>query len=836
MTESSDHFSIQVASPMAGWVWPLTDTPDAVFADGIMGAGVALDPVSGEVLAPFDGVVATLNPSRHAVIVRHASGLELLIHVGIDTVALSGRGFEASVAVGQTVRAGEVLVRFDLDSVARGAPSLISPVLVVNGDDFEVVTAPTLISVAVGAPLMTVRRRVAQAPSGAHPASGQASDQVRIGLEHGVHARPAAAMARIVKSASVSGQLRYQDKIADLHSVVAVMALSLKAGDQVALKLTGGKADAALAELRHLLEGAFAEAAPAIAKPQVDSLPERVGLVRGVCGAPGLAVGPAFHVRPAQIVTPEAAISPAHEAAILQAAIAEAAAELRKSGGKGALSEVLDAHLGLIEDAELSRLALQYIAAGKAAGPAWSAAIASCVARFEAASDERLVERASDLRDVERQVLRRLPGAISVPVATPPAGAILLAEDLLPSQLADFDPLQLAGVCLSRGGPTSHVAIIAASLGLPLLAAAGLKALTPPDGRQVILDADQGELHLHPTDELLAETWTRLGEDRLRARLDLAAAASEAVTQDRQRIAVYANLGSASEAASAVALGAEGSGLLRSEFLFMDRETPPSEAEQRAVYQAVLDGLGGRPLTLRTLDAGGDKPIAYLPQWVEANPALGLRGVRTSLALPDLLRDQLAAMAAVQPAGLVSIMAPMITDLGELRRVRAVLNEVCVGLGLTACPALGVMIETPASVLLAGQLAAEADFFSIGTNDLAQYVLAMDRTNPQLALASDPLHPAVLRAIGMAVQGAAQHGRKVSVCGGLASDLEAIPLLLGLGISSLSCTPSVIPAAKSLIRTLSASRWQEIASRALDLEDAAAVRALVRRVRAEAEV
>jgi phosphoenolpyruvate-protein kinase (PTS system EI component) len=283
------------------------------------------------------------------------------------------------------------------------------------------------------------------------------------------------------------------------------------------------------------------------------------------------------------------------------------------------------------------------------------------------------------------------------------------------------------------------------------------------------------------------------------------------------------------EAEAAVRNGAEGCGLLRTEFLFLERQSPPDEAEQRAEYQKIADALGGRPLTIRTLDAGGDKPIAYLPQPPEENPALGLRGVRTSLAHPALLESQLRAILGVRPAERCRILLPMITDLADLSAVRAVLDALCAA-GGRAPPEVGIMIETPASAMLADQLAGAADFLSIGTNDLTQYTLAIDRGNAQLAARLDAMHPAVLRLIERAASAAAAHGRMVAVCGGLASEPLAAPLLVGLGVRELSAIGSVIPQLKALLSRVSLEECRALARAALSQSEPAQVRALARRL------
>jgi phosphoenolpyruvate-protein kinase (PTS system EI component) len=333
-------------------------------------------------------------------------------------------------------------------------------------------------------------------------------------------------------------------------------------------------------------------------------------------------------------------------------------------------------------------------------------------------------------------------------------------------------------------------------------------------------------VHGAPTAAELESARTRLAAGRERQARELAAAGQECRLASGERIEVFANLaGTAADTRLALEQGAEGCGLLRTEFLFLERTTAPDEAEQRASYQQVADLLGARPLVIRTLDIGGDKPIAYLPLPPEDNPALGLRGIRTSLWRPELLDMQLRALLAVRPA--VRILLPMITDVSEISTVRARLVELARELGVQE-PLLGAMIETPAAAMLADQIAKAVDFLSIGTNDLSQYTLAMDRGHAELAARIDGVHPAVLRLIQATTQGAAAHGCPVAVCGGLASDPEAVPLLLGLGVTELSVVPGQIPRLKGLIRTLKLDACRALAQRALQLSTAPEVRALTR--------
>jgi multiphosphoryl transfer protein len=323
----------------------------------------------------------------------------------------------------------------------------------------------------------------------------------------------------------------------------------------------------------------------------------------------------------------------------------------------------------------------------------------------------------------------------------------------------------------------------------------------------VLLDATAGVLVIDPDEKAQA----RALEQANQARQDT----GECVTRDGERVTLLANLGGLGEVEAALTVGAEGCGLLRTEFLFLDRtEAPPAE-EQRSTYQALADALGGRPLTIRTLDIGGDKPVPYIHFPHEQNPALGARGIRTELLRPELLQEQLRALEAVN--GNIKVMLPMVSSVAELRAVRE---------RLSANVKLGVMVETPAAALIADRLAVEADFLSIGSNDLAQYALAMDRTNPLLAGSIDALHPAVLRLMAMTAEAGRAAGKPVSVCGNLASEPLAALVLVGLGIRELSGVPAALPAVRHATGQVSASDCRALAKRALQLESAAEVRAL----------
>ncbi|PTS88140.1 MULTISPECIES: phosphoenolpyruvate--protein phosphotransferase [unclassified Caulobacter] len=827
--------NLVLSAPLKGWIAPLDETPDAVFAQRMLGDGLAIDPTGSTLHAPCDAVVISVHRARHAVSLRAANGAEILMHLGLETVALDGAGFEVLVREGETVTTGQPLIAFDLDFLAQNARSLITPVLVTNLEAFRIVTRHQDRPTEVGEALMelvSLEARLAAADT----QDGAIEATVVVPLKHGLHARPAARIAEALRPFAAELSFIHGDRRANARSPIGVMAMAIQHGETIRVLAGGADAEAALAAVVSLIESGMGEAGPAPARAvaavspvvvtEIAAIPAE-GVLKGVRAAPGLAIGKAVRLAHSEIAVREAGAG----IAIEQAALAEAMARVRgrlteaSSHGDRARQAILAAHLAILDDPELTAQAQALIAQGKSAGHAWKQAIGGYVEALKGLGDARMAERVDDLIDLQRQVLRALAGEDEHAASLAP-GSILLADELMPSQLMGLEAGVLAGFCTARGGPTSHVAILAAAMGIPALVAAGGAVLTIEDGAALILDADSGQLRVAPDAPALEAAQTRLAQQQERKAAARATAHQTSVTRDGARIEVYGNVGSLGDAEAAAANGAEGCGLLRTEFLFLERETPPDEDEQARQYQEIATALDGKPLIVRTLDVGGDKAAPYLPIPAEENPALGLRGVRVSLWRPQLLKTQLRAILRVQPVGQCRIMVPMVASLDELRAVRAVLDEARRELGVSETIELGVMVETPAAAVTADLLAAEADFLSIGTNDLTQYVLAMDRGNPEVAARIDALHPAVLRMIAQTCAGGARHGRWVGVCGGAASDLAAVPILLGLGVTELSATASSVPEVKALVRRLDLEACRRLAAQALDLSSPEAVREL----------
>jgi phosphoenolpyruvate-protein phosphotransferase len=859
---------------VSGTVVPIEAVPDPVFAERMVGDGIAIDPRDGVVRAPCAGRLVQLHASQHACMLEADSGARVLLHVGLDTVLLRGEGFVARVAVGQQVAAGQPLIEFDARLLQRHGKPALTVLAVENSDQHRIVWRSPASGVTVGDELLVLVDALAVQAAGEPPvppgdagagapaeAPAVASGWATVRHAGGLHVRPSALVAAALKPFAATVEIEAGPRRVPARSATRLMELAVEEGQRVQVIAHGPDAAAALAAAVQALETAppAAHASPRVAVPAgmaaaaaadaaaAPSLPglatasSPAGMVTahglpGVAASPGLALGVTARFEPAEAEVREVGEGPVPERRALQAALQAVAGDIASAVSEAQRRGLADqagifaAHQVLAEDPELFAHADGLIAAGKSAAFAWRAAVQLHCRALQATGLALLAERAGDLQDIQRQVLRKLAGGAGGVAAAPalPPGAVLLADDLAPSDFALLERAGVAAVVTARGGPTSHVAILARAHGIPALVAVGPLLAEVPAGLRVIVDADRGLLHTQAGAAQLAEAQRELErrtgwQAQARARAQL-----PAHTTDGAHIEVLANVATAAEARQVLALGAEGVGLLRTELLFLERATAPTPAEQQAAYQAVVDALQGRGVVIRTLDVGADKTLPYIAMPAEENPALGLRGVRLGLARPALLAEQLGALLAVRPAGAVRILLPMVNDVMELRQVRAVLDRLAEPLGLPQRMPLGVMIETPAAALLADQLAREADFFSIGTNDLAQYALCMDRCNPALAAQLDGLHPAVLRLIGQAVAGAEKHGRRVGVCGAMASEPLAVPLLVGLGVTELSASPAVIPEIKAVVRRLALADCCAAAQRALQLDSADAIRALVR--------
>jgi len=506
----------------------------------------------------------------------------------------------------------------------------------------------------------------------------------------------------------------------------------------------------------------------------------------------------------------------------LSAQIAEEAGE--------AEAALFEAQAMFLNDSVLLAKAEERIDAGVNAERAWHQACEYFAAQLESLPDETLSARSADVRDVGRRVIEILLGVQSKTELV--EQAVILAHDLAPSQTAALDTAKVLAFCTAEGGPTSHTAILAKALGIPAVVGMGEPILEIPDGTTLLVDGTTGLVVSNPTPSLLAGFDKRVQAEEEQRKDEVQSAFQPAVTTDGHPVEVVANVGGMEDARKALEYGAEGIGLLRTEFLFLNRNRMPDEGAQYAAYKTIFELMGSRPVVVRTLDVGGDKEVPYYDFGAEANPFLGYRAIRISLDRPEDFKAQLRALLRAGAGHDLRIMFPMIAGLDEVRQAKALFAEACVELTSEKIEVaedvqLGIMVEVPAAAMLAEQFASEVDFFSIGTNDLTQYTFAAERGNKRVARLNDPCHPAVLHQINMVVRAAHAQGKWVGVCGEMAGDLQAIPLLLGLGVDELSMSPAQIPAAKNVIRNRIFGEAQNLARMALDLDSAEAVRKTV---------
>ena len=512
------------------------------------------------------------------------------------------------------------------------------------------------------------------------------------------------------------------------------------------------------------------------------------------------------------------------------AAVAAAEGELEKLA---AANEIFAAHLELAADPMLMENVAEKIAEGMTAADAVHAASGELAALFAQIDDEYLRARADDVRDVCHRILRQLVPSEADPFAAIPDGSILAADELAPSDTARIDFSRVRGVVTRCGSATSHLAILARNRNLPAVVGLGDDFDRLDDGTIVVLDGPAGELLIAPDEHTAAEYRRRMEEAEARSAAADAYASQPVTTRDGRVLAVLANAGSVDEVERAIRSGADGIGLFRSEVLYMQRQDGfPDEQVQTAAYARAAELCGGRPLVIRTLDIGGDKSLPYYRFPEEENPFLGWRAIRVSLELRDMFRTQLRAILRASARGGVRVMFPMIVSLAELRDALALLEECKEELRRQEVPfddriPVGVMIETPAAVFMADELAAEVDFFSIGTNDLTQYVLAVDRGNRRIAAMYDTLHPAVVRAMRLTVDAAHRHGCEVGICGEFAGCAAHAELLVGLGFDELSVAPPSVPAVKERIRGLETPQAELTARRAVEAATASEVHELI---------
>lgn len=826
--------NLTVFSPAAGIVTALEQVPDPVFAEKMLGDGLAVNPSDNFIFAPFDGLVKTLHKSLHAVVIEQ-QGIEILIHIGVETVNLKGQGFKALVKQGDTVKKGDKLLEFDRDFIAKNAPSNLVIVIVANKPD-AVLNKTSAVDIRPGQPLFSLGAPLEEPKAESEP-KGDAifSEVISVKNKNGFHARPASVIAKMAAAYEDTNlEIIKNNTRANAKSMVEILGLSIDYNDNIQVSASGPQDAAALKEITQAILKGLNEGVTPPLKPVTAPVYDftKQALVHGVSVFPDLAIGKAFIMQQDDIAVEESSSDSQGEAKKLEAAAnsvrASIKSEAQNSSEKNKI-EILKAHLAMLEDPFLIKSAQGFIQEGKTAGFAWKAAIKKSIDVLNATGNALLKERTADFKDVEARVLLELAG-VKRTAPDFPAGSIVLVKDLLSYELG-FLNKNVVGVVMALGSPTSHVSIMLKNMGVACIISAGEEILKIKPGSDVILDSQKGTLTVNP-DNIEEVKKQKAAKEAIRE-INRSHAFEPAVTKDGTVIRVEGNVGTVAEAEKAYTMGSEGLALVRTEFLFSSAKTAPTEDEQYKLYQAISDsqrGSGqqeGKSVIIRTLDVGGDKPLAYMPIAPEENPIMGLRGVRNYGVEPEIFRAQIRAIMRVKPYGIAKIMLPMVGFIDELWQYKRIIMAEQEKLGIDKV-SMGIMIEVPSAAILAGEFARHVDFFSIGTNDLTQYTLAIDRGHTALSPLADSLNPAVLKLIELTVQGGAKHNKPVGVCGAMASDIAAVPVLLGLGIRDLGVVGSLIPDIKAFIRTLDMAHCRNVAALALGMQEAGQVREMIK--------
>jgi len=653
---------------------------------------------------------------------------------------------------------------------------------------------------------------------------------------HGLHARPATHLVNLTKSFQGDIQVAVDEgNFVSAKSLTRLLALGCKRGQTLRF-IAEPETDAveALDKVIQAVQQGLGEEVEPIQSldTKLDqsnkkaALPKTLSTNTGIPASTGLAFGPVHVIKPKIYQYERMGLSVKAEKEKLDIALHAVKNNIHQVIAKSEANEIkqiFQAHLEMLDDPDLINGVYQKINLNLSAPAAWHEHIEAAAKEQAALPDRLLAERATDLRDIGDRVLAQLCG--EVVIEEPKEPYILIMYDVGPSDVARLNKDRVAGILTAVGGASAHSAIVARALGIPAIVGAGDQVLDIEPKSSLLINGDTGTFVLNPNPQQIEQAkQERELQQKIREEAERHSQ-EPAITLDQHQIEIAANLGKVQATAHAVECGAEAIGLLRTELVFMAHNSAPNEASQEADYRVVLDALAGRPLVVRTLDVGGDKPLPYLPIAEEENPFLGLRGIRLTLRQPELLRQQLTALLKAADDRPLRIMFPMIGRVEEWRAAKAILDEVkttysCANLQV------GIMIEVPSAALLAPILAQEVDFFSIGTNDLTQYTLAIDRGHPILSAEADGLHPSILQLIDHTVKAAHKHGKWVGICGELAADPKAVPILMGLGVDELSMSPNSIPLVKAQIRTLNYSQAQVLAQRALECDSAPAVRQL----------
>lgn len=814
---------LKVFPPLDGILYDITNTPDEAFAMKVLGDGVTIDPLSNKIYAPVSGKVKSIYRTKHAIIIS-SNSIDILIHVGLETVKLNGTGFSLFIKEGDSVKCGDVIGEFDTDYVASNSKSLMSPVIVLDLDPekFKIKTnifeytdfnRPIFEVIATNEINIDENKSLEKL---------LVSDEIIVLNPQGIHARPAAQIASKVKSLKMEVYLEKNGVQINAKSVVEILGLAINQNDRIRIKSSSKEA---IDILTSLIIGIKEDKLENIVKPNDYYAKVEDNKYYGIIAVDGLAIGKICYKKDSEFSFVENCDDYSLELDKLAEIYILAKNAINneiKNINNNEMMSILSSHVELLDDPILYEHIVNVIKDNKTSAFAINQVIDEQCDKLSKLNSKLIAERQADLKDIKKRLLLLLDNT-KVVLQNYEEKTILVADEFTPSEIISLHK-NIVGLVSVKGGTTSHVSILAKSLNIPLLIGVAPSVLNLNNKEVAILNLKESYLNIEPSKQELANIRKEIELIDSIKKQNLAQANKESMTVDQVKISCLGNIANLVEAEQLQINGADGVGLFRTEFIFIDKDSAPSNEEQFHIYKEIIaKSKSSYPFIIRTLDIGADKKLSYLNSFEEYNPVLGLRGIRLCLHYKELFIDQLKAILSQNVPNL-KIMIPMISDILEFREVKKICYEVIDELKLNIKFELGIMVEVPSVAIMSDIFAKEVDFFSIGTNDLTQYTLAIDRENSMLAKSLDHLHPSVLRNIKLVVDGAKYYHKPVSVCGQMASEKMAIIILIGLGITSLSMNLVNIPDNKAFIRSLSYEKCKQIAENCLQLATANEVR------------
>lgn len=857
-----------VYAPLSGETVALEDIEDPIIATKALGDGIAIKPNDNNVFSPCSGVIKLIHSQKNVIIIHTETGADILINIGINLKDIPKNLFKSFVQVGSIVETGDLLLQFDKNELLKDSAKFNTIVVVNNletscneirfiNNSKNILACKSLLYV-IGKKEAINSNEFNEYLKRLSTNMKKENNNLKLELivinKTGIHARPASVLSSLAKKFTSEIKLYKEDDKADAKSLIEILGLGISYNDNVTLEIIGEDAEEALSAISEAFASGFGEEGHSDKKTVTTTAQqstnttdsnqedtkiiekiktnEKSVVISGVVNYPSLVMGKAFFIVEEDIsITENSEISYEEEKHRLLSAIDNVKSKIQEyinnaqENNKTSQAEIFTAHAEVLKDDFLINSAKELLKESKTAEYAFKQATNKTCDILSKTQNSLLKERISDIKDIQKSVINVLSGKELKPLEIP-ENSIVIAEDLNPSNITNFNS-NVKGVILSKGSSTSHISIMMKNEGIASLVSVGSSVLHIKEGTAIILDSKQGNLIVNPSEEEKNSNTSKVEELQKIRNYNLIKTKNPAITTDGIRIKVLGNVGGIDQAVEAYNKGGEGIGLVRSEFLFMSCKSAPTEEWQRNVYQDICNAMHGEEVVVRTLDVGGDKPISYINIPSEENPIMGLRGVRNYHLNKEIFYSQIRALLSVNPAGICKIMIPMISGIGEVKKIKEVIAKEKESLGIKAEIKVGIMVEVPSVALLAKQFAKHVDFFSIGTNDLAQYILAMDRGHNVLTKHLNNLNPAILKSIDFTCKGAKEYNVPVGVCGAMASEIESVPILIGLGVSSLSCTSALIPDVKAFIRSVSYSKCVEVAQKSLELETQDEVKSLI---------